>query len=392
MPFFWEKTVLFSALLLLFLPGCVNVPESSKSLEPIRTIEQWNDYQQKGLVPSQIDRIYCSGGTLRLAVYLECVDKVVAVDTNERLSPNQRNIKAYSAAHPELQELPIGGETSGRDSPELLLNLDPMPQLIIKADTSSGYDPTELTRRTGIPVLLIPMRSITVGREEFDVGLRLLGTVLNKQDRAEAIIEFFNQEIADIQERIRQSTQNEHQRKPVVYVGGVSYGGSHGFNSSEAGYPPFEIACAESPVKANVHEPALGKRHTILAKEKILEWNPDILFLDLGTLDLGGESGLAELQNDLSYRSLSAVQQGKVYTLLPNTFYFVNHDAVLANAWFVAKVLYAEQFLDIDPKEKADEIFTFLVGSPVFEQLNVALDGLVFECLETCLKVGNNVQ
>jgi len=360
-------------LLTLFFAGCTK--GLNEPLEPIRTIEQWENYHKQGLVPAKIDRIYCSGGTLRLAAYLECVDMVVAVDTNEKNTGDRGTLKAYLAAHPGLQELPIGGETSGRDSPELLLNLDPMPQLIIRADSGGGYDPRELTRRTGIPVLLIPMRCITAGREEFDTGLRLLGTVLGKEARAEALIEFFDKEIANIHERMK----NCNSPKPLVYVGGVSYGGSHGFNSSEAGYPPFVIAGAESPIKANAHEPTLGKRHTMLAKEKILEWNPEILFLDLGTLYLGGASGLMELKNDSAYRSLSAVQQGKVYTLLPNTFYFVNHDAVLANAWFVAKVLYPEQFLDIDPKKKADEIFTFLVGSPVFDKLNVTLDHLVFE-------------
>jgi len=355
---------------------------TTQHLEPIRTLEQLREYQDAGLIPEKVDRIYCSGGTLRLAVYLESTDKVVAVDTNERRSPERSGMKAYLEAHPVFHDLPIGGETSGRDNPELLLSLNPMPQLIIKADTGAGYDPVELTRRTGVPVLLIPMRGITVGREEFDAGLRLMGAALGKEERAEAVIEFFDMEIAAIQHRIRQHhTKQAEEPKPLVYIGGVSYNGSHGFNASEAGYPPFDIAGAESPLKANASDPTLGKRHAILAKEKILEWNPNILFLDLGTLYLGTSSGLVELQTDSAYRSLTAVQQGKVYTLLPNTFYFVNHDAVLANAWFVAQTLYPEQFLDIDPKKKADDIFTFLVGKPVFEQLNAALNHLAFERL-----------
>ena len=347
----------------------------SEALEPIRTVEQWKAYKEKGLVPDNIERIYCSGGTLRLAVYLECVDKVVAVDTNERRSEDRRGMKGYLIAHPELQDLPVGGETSGRDNPELLLSLDPMPQLIIKADTGGGYDPAELTRRTGIPVILVPMRGITVGREEFNAGLRLMGAALDKEDRAEAVIGYFADGIAEIKKRAEKSQDD----KPLVYVGGVSYNGSHGFNSSEAGYPPFDIAGAETPIKANVDEPTLGKRHTMLAKEIILEWNPDKLFLDLGTLYLGDSSGLVELKTDPAYRSLNAVQQGEIYTLLPNTFYFVNHDAVLANAWFVGKTLYPEQFSDVDPKAKADEIFTFLVGKPIFESLNNSLDNLAFE-------------
>ena len=350
---------------------------TTQHLEPIRTLEQLREYQDAGLIPKKVDRIYCSGGTLRLAVYLESTDKVVAVDTNERRSPERSGMKAYLEAHPVFHDLPIGGETSGRDNPELLLALNPIPQLIIKADTGTGYDPIELTRRTGIPVLLIAMRGITVGREEFDAGLRLMGVALGKEERAEAVIEFFTQEIDAIQNRI----QHEEEPKPLVYVGGVSYGGSHGFNASEAGYPPFDIAGANSPVQANANNPTLGKRHAILAKEKILEWNPDILFLDLGTLPLGAASGLVELQTDPAYQSLTAVQQGKIFTLLPNTFYFVNHDAVLANAWFVAKTLYPAHFSDIAPSKKADDIFTFLVGKPVFEQLNTSLDCLAFKQL-----------
>jgi iron complex transport system substrate-binding protein len=331
-------------------------------------------------VPEKIERIYCSGGTLRLAVYLECADRVIATDGNERIATERLGMKAYLAAHPELQTLPIAGESSGRDNPELLLSLDPPPQLIIKADTNAGYDPDELTRRTGIPVVLVPMRGITVGRDEFDAGLRLMGTALGKRERAEKVIAFFDSEIAELKRRTENVMTEES--KPLVYVGGVSYNGSHGFNASEAGYPPFELVAAKSPVAENKSDPILGNRHRMLAKEKILEWNPAVLFLDLGTLNLQEASGLTELRNDPSYRSLTAVQQGQVYTLLPNTFYFVNHDTVLVNAWFVGKTLYPDKFTDIDIQQKADEIFTLLVGKPVFEPLNKALQNLALKKIE----------
>ncbi len=367
--------IYLSAVLMLFV-GC---RRTTSELAPIRTIAQWEEYRAQGLLPKTVDRIYCSGGTLRLAVYLDCVDKVVAVDTNERNEPQRNGMKAYLAAHSELRKLPVGGETSGRDNPELLLSLKTPPQLIVKADTGAGYDPVELTRRTGIPVLLVPMRGITVGWEGFDAGLRLMGKALGKEPRAEAVIDFFDRETADLKKR----TENIEEPKPLVYVGGVSYNGSHGFNSSEAGYPPFVLTGTKSPLTEKADDPLLGNRHTMLAKEKILEWNPDVLFLDLGTLTLGTSSGLAELRTDPAYRSLAAVQSGKVFTLFPNTFYFVNHDAVLANAWFVGKTLYPDRFADIDPKKKADEIFTFLVGKPVFETLNSALAFPAFESIES---------
>jgi len=353
---------------------------NKNTLRPIRTLAQWEQYRKQGLVPTQIDKIFCSGGTLRLAVYLDCADKVVAVDTNERRASERVGMKAYLAAHPEFREMPVGGETSGRDNPERLLSLENPPQLIIKADTGAGFDPEELTRRTGIPVLLVPMRDITSGRKEFDEGLRLIGAILGKSARAEEVIAFFDREIAELKARSDQAGLSDAE-KPLVYVGGVSYNGSHAFNSSEAGYPPFVLVGAKSPITERATDSMLGNRHAMLAKEKILEWNPDILFLDLGTLTLGQSSGLVELQQDPSYRTLTAVQQGNVFTLHPNTFYFVNHDAVLVNAWFVGKTLYPEQFTDIDPKLKADEIFAFLVGKPVFDDLNASLQNLALDPL-----------
>jgi len=378
-PFFGLILVVGITILLILSIGTIKSSDENR-LRPIRTLAQWEEYCEQGLVPTQIDRIFCSGGTLRLAVYLDCADKVVAVDTNERKSSERNGMKAYLAAHPEFREMPVAGETSGRDNPERLLSLENPPQLIIKADTGAGFDPGELTRRTGIPVLLVPLCDITTGRKEFDETLRLIGAALGKSERAEEVIAFFDHEITELKSRSGKAGLSDAE-KPLVYVGGVSYNGSYGFNSSEAGYPPFVLVGAKSPVMERATDAFVGNRHAVLAKEKILEWNPDILFLDLGTLTLGQSSGLVELQRDPSYRTLTAVQRDHVFTLHPNTFYHINHDAVLVNAWFVGKTLYPEQFADIDPKLKADEIFAFLVGKPVFGNLNASLQNLVLRQL-----------
>lgn len=369
-----SRNLLLCLCVFTLLPGCFRAT-NRETLEPIRTIAQWQDYQRRGLVPKEVQRIYCSGGTLRLITYLQCADRVVATDGNERNTAERNGMKAYLAAYPELQRLPIAGQSSGRDNPELLLSLKNPPQLIIKADTQAGFDPRELTRRTGIPVLLVPMRGITVGREQFDEGLRLIGAALDKSDRAEDIIQFIDTEIEELRRRTADAIP-PGQTAPLVYVGGVSYNGSHGFHSSEAAYPPLELVGARTPISEKKDDPLLGNRHQLLSREMILQWDPEVLFLDLGTLNLQEMSGLHELRNDPSYRALTAVRQGKVYAFLPNTFYFVNHDAVLANAYFAGKTLYPDRFEDVDPKRKADEIFTFLLARPVFEELNAPLQNL----------------
>ena len=46
-----------------------------------------------------------------------------------------------------------------------------------------------------------------------------------------------------------------------------------------------------------------------------------------------------------------------------------NLETALADAYYAGTVIYPEQFADIDIAEKADEIFTMLLGEPVYDDL-----------------------
>ena len=116
-----------------------------------------------------------------------------------------------------------------------------------------------------------------------------------------------------------------------------------------------------------------------VSKEKILEWDPDFIIVDLSTLTAAEGGALVELKNDPSYKELTAVKNSMVYTVNPHTSMNVNHETTLANSYFIGKLLYPEQFADIDPVKKADEIYTFVVGEPVFDLLNENVDGLAYQ-------------
>ena len=111
-----------------------------------------------------------------------------------------------------------------------------------------------------------------------------------------------------------------------------------------------------------------------------MEWNPDYLFLDLSTLQMGDDAGgLFELKNDPSYATLTAISEGRVYGLLPYNWYTQNYGSILANAYFIGKLLYPDHFADVDPAVKADEIFTFLVGKPVFKDMDNMFRNLAYK-------------
>ncbi|HJJ82465.1 MAG TPA: ABC transporter substrate-binding protein, partial [Methanocorpusculum sp.] len=118
-----------------------------------------------------------------------------------------------------------------------------------------------------------------------------------------------------------------------------------------------------------------------ISKEKLLEWDPEIIFVDLNTMEAAGGGGIYELQNDPAYKGLSAVKSGKVFAVNPHTSMGTNHETSMANAYYIGTILYPEQFSDIDPAKKADEIYTFVDGAPVYEQLKENMGGLSYQKL-----------
>ena len=64
-----------------------------------------------------------------------------------------------------------------------------------------------------------------------------------------------------------------------------------------------------------------------------------------------------------------AVKNGTLYGLLPYNWYTTNYGTVLANTYYLGSVLYPEHFAEIDPEAKADEIYEFMVGEGVYQQM-----------------------
>lgn len=326
-------------------------------------------------VPAPVAHLICSGsGCLRLACYLQLQDLVVGVDDMETRRARFA-ARPYALASPELARLPEFGEFRGHDHPERILMLDPAPDVIVKTFAGiMGHDPVELQARTGIPVVALADGDLGEGRPDLDAALRLLGAVTGRQARAEAVIAFLDDTIADLR---RRTDGLATASRPRVYLGGVAFRGPHGLTSTEPSYPPFALVGAH-----NLASSAGAADRADVAREMIVVWDPDHIFLDLSTLELGaGQGGLAELRHDPIYRDLTAVREGRVHGVLPYNWYAQNFGSILANAYFVGKTLYPDRFADVDPAARADEIYTFLVGAPVFGLMDQAFGGLAFQRL-----------
>lgn len=305
-------------------------------------------------VPEEVERIVgVEAGALRLITYLEATNLVVGVENFEKRDEK----RPYRLAHPELAELPSVGPIHGGD-PELLVSV--RPDVIFWTYTTRGKA-NDLQAKTGIPVIGLNYGGPrSMKRDDFYSTLRLMGRVLDREERAEKVIQFLNDEI----EMLHSKVDSEEESGPSAFVGGIGYRGAHGIVSTEPAYPPFNF------LGVNNVAGELGLEHAMINEEKLLQWDPDYLFVD--------EAGLSLVKRDLKepkFKGLSAVRSGRVFGLLPYNYYTTNFGTVLADTYYIGKLIYPEAFKGVEPEKEADRIYEFLVGEPVYSEMEGIFGG-----------------
>lgn len=292
-------------------------------------------------------------GALRLICYAGAVDQVVGVENYELQWPVGR---PYRYAYPQLLELPVIGQGGPDSSPDTEKLVTMAPDVIFIAYLADAARADELQAQTGIPVMVLSYGPSATFGEELFVSLALVGEVTGNQDQAAAVIAYIRECQEDLNTRTREIPTAE---KPSVYIGGLGMKGSHGIESTQGAYPPFVSVNA-----LNVVDETGAEGSVMIEKEKLISWNPDYIFIDQNGLYMVEEDYQA---NPRFYESLDALKNGNVYGLIPFNYYMSNVDTALADAYYVGKVLYPEKFEDIDPVEKANEIYTKMLGRPLYD-------------------------
>jgi iron complex transport system substrate-binding protein len=305
-------------------------------------------------------------GALRMIAYLQAADRVVGVDDREQMKYETSGFgmpsgidKPYNLANPDLATKPfIGGKTG---DPELIAAQNPD---VVFFTFTTGKDAQTLQEKSGRPVVALTTGDLGKNKDVFYQSLMVMAKILGKEERAESITSYIDGTIQDLKDRTKDIPA---EKRPRVYVGGIAYNGAHGFLSTDPAYSPLLMVNGN-----NVAASASSGGQIMIDKEKLLDWNPDVIFVD--------EASYALIKEDLKdpvYRSLPAVMNDRVYGVMPYNWYANNYDTVLADAYYVGKTLYPEQFADVDPAQKADEIYTMLDGKPVYSDMKTLFGGFV---------------
>lgn len=306
-------------------------------------------------IPAGADSYACIGpGALRLYCYVANDAQLAGVEDLEISSGSEG--RPYAMSIPNMEELSVIGPGGPGNAPDAEMLLTAGPDVIFTCYNTDVSSVDELQAKTGISVVALSYGEGRLFDEPVYESLQLVGRITGNEDRAEEVISYFKNIQADLAERTASVEE-----KPRVYLGGQSSRGAHGIESTTGAYPMFEALGAINVVKeAGIDE------YIMLDKEKLLEMDPDVIILDAG--------GLALIQEDYTanpefYGTLNAVKQGKVYLQMPFNYYTTNLEIALADAYYIGTVLYPEQFADIDPVAKFDEISNFFLGIDCYDKI-----------------------
>lgn len=356
--------LVLSLVMAAMIAGCTAPAKTVEKTSVISVTDMANRTVEVRENPQRI--IGVGAGALRMICYLQAADRVVGVDDREQKKYNTSGFgmpsgidKPYNLANPDLATKPfIGGKTG---DPELIAAQNPD---IVFYTFTTGKDAQALQEKSGRPVVALVTGDLGKNKATFYQSLRLMATILGKEERADAITSYIDGTIRDLNTRTKDIPAD---KRPKVYVGGIAYNGAHGFLSTDPGYSPLMMVNGN-----NVAASAGPNGQMMIDKEKLLEWDPDIIFVDEASYSL-----VKEDLKDPVYQSLTAVKNGRVYGVMPYNWYANNYDTVLADAYFIGKTLYPEQFTDVDPAQKADEIYTMLDGKAVYRDMKNLFGGFV---------------
>lgn len=326
---------LLSAILLSFLE--------------VSALEVTDIFGRKVDVPDRVERVAALGSSMSFLNYLQSMELAVGAEDIEQ---SERLSKPYIYAHKEfLKSLPTIGKGGPVRIPsyENIIKLNPDVVFIVATDVNQ---PDMIQSKLRIPVVTLGYGRNTYEPSEFYKSLEIAGRTLKKEKRAAELISYAENLSAELV---------PNPAEPVSgYIAGISYKGNQGFVSTSADFLPFEMAGIKNAS-------ALSGRsgQIFLTKEYVLAKNPPLIFID--------GSGFSIIKDEAVrqpgyFERLAAFRNNNAYLVLPDTSYFVNPEVMLANSFMMAKAAYPEKYIDLDPVEKADEIFKMFNGVPLYSR------------------------
>ncbi|MDY0386841.1 MAG: ABC transporter substrate-binding protein [Methanolobus sp.] len=359
-------TILIISLILIstLVSGCADSSSTSQDLqiqEKVATIQITDMAGRTVEVPENVERVVAVGaGALRQIAYLETVDKVVGVESNEKEATSNA---AYTIVYfDKMADLPEIGPSHGGDT-ELIAGAE--PEVIFFSNVAGdASDAANYQAKTGIPVIYVDMGDLADGeRETLYRTWDIYGEVLGKTDRAKELQDYTESLIEDLNSRTENVADED---KLSAFPGGLSHKGSFGLLSTQYPFSSFDMINAKNAFDEN--DISSGTIKTVafsVSLENLLAWDPDVIFVDISNL----ESISNDMGRNPALKELKAYKEDEIYGFMPVSAYARNYENTLINSYYMGTILYPEEFSDVEFNEKADEIYEMFLGEKVYDEM-----------------------
>lgn len=301
-------------------------------------------------IPGDVQKVVCvSAGALRMVSYFD-IDKVVGIDSMDKGTSGSAanyNLATYRVAYADK----IKDKTDVGDASNFKAMIDTGADVIFT--TTEGVETlNNIQEKTGIPVIglraevYFDLDSMNI----FAQQMRLIGKVLNMDDRAEELVKGMNDLFTEL-ENYKLSAKGSDLKKS--YVCGLMTGMSGNFYKTTGHFLPFSTT-----VGLNI-APDVAQSPYIINQKDIVDQDPAFMFIDISNY----ASCVGTMKTDsATLGEISAISGEQVYTLLPYKYYNTNYENELIDCFAVGKII-APGVYDYDLNEKGNAILKLFFPS-----------------------------
>ena len=320
------------------------------------------------VIPGSYKSVVCIGaGALRMYSYIGDVSLLGGVEDIDNTTLEDRPkmfdavarpyVLAYGDVFNTLPSCGVGGPQAQTAEAEKILSCT--PDIVI-----SEYEDVEkedaLQEQLGVPVITLKAGSKGVFDDAFSGSMELLGKVFDREEKAQALVEFVKSEAAEISSRTASIAEED---KPSVYVCGLGNWGTTNHLMTAENYVSFQVANVKN-VLSGTGIQGIGP----IEAEKFVEIGDST---DIMIIDAAAVKNIKPLyqEDPTLFDTCKAWQNGEVYLEMAYNAYYTNFEIALINTWFIAKTVYPEQFQDIDLTAKTNEVTKAFLGQELAEQI-----------------------
>lgn len=336
-------------------------PETPAEPEAPSTIEVTDMKGRTVTLPADVQRVVV---TFNMEEYFAVagdtgIDKLVGWSHKYWEGRRQDAYDAFTAVYPQLAEIPDVGY-NGDISIESIISLQ--PDVVLASSTGANYNALEPAfdnlRAAGIECVFFDFHAQTV--EKHCQSVKLLGTILGQEERAEEIAAFYTEQMAVITDRLADLPD---EARPRVYMEFSMGPGQYGGTWSEQMWGALIRTCGGTNIAAGMEGASVE-----IAPEQVISSDPEVIIFtcspredvsDNVVLGYGADEALAR-EHLAAYASregwadLAAVKNENMGALYHD---LSRHIFDFAGAQFLAKMIQPEIFADLDPEANLAEFF-----------------------------------